>query len=132
MAGPDQPLQNVERGRNEAIHQHKTQRTREAVYTREPSDGQVIGLVHNGRQSWHRSPLEYVHAAWIARSHRERAISERAGRRAKNPGFKNQGLWSLCAPEPDVVVLTHRLVDVWIRGTQIIHGVAPGPATEHF
>ena len=70
------------------------------------------------------SPLEDVHAAWIARSNGEQAISEPAGRRTKNPGSKNQGLRSLRAPEPDVVILAHRLVDVVpIRGTQIIHGL---------
>jgi hypothetical protein len=49
MAGLDQPHQNVEHGRKEAIHRHETQRTWEVVYTRDQSDGQVIGLGHNGR-----------------------------------------------------------------------------------
>lgn len=47
-------------------------------------------------------------------------------------GSKNQGLRSLRAPKPNVAVLARRLVDVWIRGTQIILIIAPGPATEHF
>lgn len=130
---PHQPLQNVEHGRNEAISQHETQRTREVVYTREQSDDQVIGLGHNGRQFGHRITTR----GCSRRS--DRPLPQGAGdlrarrtQRAKNPGSKNQGLRSLRAPKPDVVVPARRLVDVWIRGTQILRSVAPGPATEHF